>query len=72
MFRQPGVGVLQEFAQKQRLPSHDYVFEQVSTTPPVFRATVKVHGPVAGDYSAEASTKQEAKKRAAERALGRV
>jgi ribonuclease R len=63
------IGVLQEFAQKQRLPSPDYVFQQLSETPPLFRATVTVHGPVAGAYSAEAATKQGAKQQAAARAL---
>jgi ribonuclease R len=64
------IGALQELAQKHRWRAPDYTISQLSEAPPLFRATVRVDGPTAGDYSAEASTKQEAKRRAADRALG--
>jgi dsRNA-specific ribonuclease len=64
------IGALQELAQKNRWRPPDYTVTQLSEAPPLFRAAVRVDGPVAGDYSAEANTKQEARRGAAERALG--
>lgn len=63
------VGALQEMAQKRKWASPTYVFATLSEVPPKFRATVTVAGPRAGTYSGEATTKQEAKTRAARAAL---
>lgn len=63
------VGALQEMAQKRKWASPAYVFTTLSEVPPKFRATVTVAGPKAGTYSGEATTKQEAKTRAARAAL---
>lgn len=64
------IGALQEMAQKYRWRAPDYTITQLSEAPPLFRATVRVDGPTAGEYSAEANTKQDARRGAAERALG--
>lgn len=66
------VGVLQEMAQKNRWKMPDYGFETLREVPPLFRATVTVHGKAVGKFTGEASTKQEAKKRAAAKAVAAV
>lgn len=63
------IGTLQEMAQKMKWPSPAYAFLTISEVPPKFKATVTVSGPRAGQYSGEASTKQDAKAHAARAAL---
>lgn len=63
------IGALQEMSQKMKWASPAYAFTTLSEVPPKFRATVTVSGPHAGSYTGEASTKQEAKTRAARTAL---
>ncbi|OLP04600.1 RNB domain-containing ribonuclease [Rhodoferax antarcticus] len=63
------IGTLQEMAQRMGIGSPGYSFEVLSEVPPKFRATVAVKVPVPGRYTGEATTKQEAKKNAAKKAL---
>lgn len=63
------VGLLQEQAQKQKWQLPNYTFKTLSDVPPRFQATVAVYGTKPGRFQEEASTKQEAKKRAAEAAV---
>lgn len=63
------VGQLQEQAQKNRWQMPEYTFKTLSEVPPKFRATVSVAGPRQGTFHGEATTKQEAKRKAAEAAL---
>lgn len=64
------IGALQEEAQKMKWAPPAYSFATLSEVPPLFRATVVVAGPRAGRFNGEASTKQEAKTKAARAALG--
>lgn len=63
------IGTLQEITQQGKRQAPDYGFTTPSEVPPLFRATVTTFGPNAGRFSGEASTKQEAKKLAAAKAL---
>jgi ribonuclease R len=63
------VGWLQEQAQKNKWQLPEYSFKTLSEVPPRFQATVVVYGARPGRYLGEATTKQEAKKKAAEAAV---
>lgn len=63
------VGLLQEAAQKNKWELPAYRFRQLQEVPPLFLASVEVEGPVRGVYEGQASSKQEAKTRAAAAAL---
>ncbi len=63
------IGWLQEHAQKSRWQLPEYSFKTLSEVPPRFQATVMVYGAKPGRYTGEATTKQEAKKKAAEAAV---
>jgi ribonuclease R len=63
------VGLLQEQAQKNKWQLPEYTFKTLSDVPPKFQATVVVYGAKPGRFQAEGTTKQEAKKKAAEAAV---